>query len=142
MVTLIDVTDPRFSTAENSDVLAFVRRTNPFAHSDVGSVLLSLGKAIPGAHAYCPSFKSCAYVVLHSESSRIFAIAYGQRGLAFRLAPASRERALADGGTAAAEIGPDWVAFAAWGSAEQRTRLERWSAQAMADALDQYLADG
>lgn len=142
MATLIDVTDPRFSTAGNADVLAFVRRTNPFAHSDVGSVLLSLGKGIPGAHAYCPSYKSCAYVVLHTESSRIFAIAYGQRGLAFRLAPVSRVRALADEGAPVPEIGPDWVAFAPWGSAEQRARLERWSAQAMADVLDQYVADG
>ena len=32
---LIDVTDARFFTPENADVLAFIRRGNPFAHSDV-----------------------------------------------------------------------------------------------------------
>ena len=41
---LIDLTDDRFHVAGNEDVLAFVRRTNPFAHSDVGSLLLELGK--------------------------------------------------------------------------------------------------
>lgn len=134
MAFLIDLTDPRFSTAGNADVLEFVRRTNPFAHSDIGSVLLSLGKKIPGAQAYSPSYKDFAYVVLHTDAWRIFAIAYGQRGLAFRLGLASREAAMADGGAAAGDIGPDWVSFAPWGSADQAARLERWSAQAMADA--------
>ena len=51
---LIDVTDPRFDIPQNADVLAFVRRANPFAHSDVGSLLLELGKGVAGSHAYSP----------------------------------------------------------------------------------------
>jgi len=134
---LIDVTDPRFLIADNHDVIEFIRRANPFAHSDVGSLLLDLGKKLDGASAYCPSYKQCAYVILHTDASRIFAIAYGQRGLAFRLAPASQATAVNDGGTKAEDIGDDWVAFEPWNpsvsTAQMKARLERWSAQAFAD---------
>lgn len=97
---LIDVTDARFLIPENEDVLEFIRRVNPFAHSDVGTVLFELGKEL-GTPAYCPSTKSCACVILHTPAGRIFAIAYGQRGLALRLADAAQSEALADGGALA-----------------------------------------
>jgi hypothetical protein len=136
-VWLIDMTDPRFLVAANEDVIGFIRRVNPFAHSDVGSLLLDLGKQLTGAHAYSPSYQQCAYVVLHTAASRIFAIAYGQRGLAFRLAMPSYRDALADQGTAARDIGPDWVAFDPWNpngsTSELRARLERWSLQAFTE---------
>lgn len=135
---LIDLTDARFHIAENEDVLEFVRRSNPFAHSDVGSLLLELGGGIRGARAYSPSYAQCAYVVLHTEAWQIFAIAFGQRGLAFRLAQASHDAALADGGVAAPDIGPAWVAFAPWvdqtSRVDGRAGLQRWCAQAFADA--------
>jgi hypothetical protein len=135
---LIDMTDPRFLGTDNEAVIEFIRRANPFAHSDVGSLLLELGKGITGAHAYSPSYKQYAYVVLHTDVSRIFAIAYGQRGLAFRLAAPSYSEALADDGTAAGDIGPDWVAFDPWNpnvsTSELRARLERWSLQAFTDS--------
>ena len=135
---LIDMTDPRFFIADNDDVIGFIRRTNPFAHSDVGSLLLELAKKIDGAHAYSPSYKQYAYVVLHSEASRIFAIAYGQRGLAFRLAVSSRDTALGDGATAAEDIGRDWVHLDPWNPnvsrSEMDARLARWSARAFADS--------
>jgi len=131
------MTDPRFLTADNEDVIEFVRQANPFAHSDVGSLLLDLGKTIDGAHAYSPSYKQYAYVVLHTDASRIFAIAYGQRGLAFRLSPSSHSAALADGGTVADNIGHDWIAFDPWNpnvsNATVQARLSRWSAQAFAE---------
>ena len=135
---LIDATDSRFFIAGNDDVIEFIRRVNPFAHSDVGSLLLDLGKKIEGAQAYSPSYKQYAYVVLHTDGSRIFAIAYGQRGLAFRLSPPSVEAALADGGVAADDIGRDWIAFDPWNPKVStpglKSRLERWSAQAFADS--------
>ena len=108
---LIDMTDPRFLVAANDEVIEFIRRVNPFAHSDVGSLLLDLGKKIAGAHAYSPSYKQCAYVVLHTDASSIFAIAYGQRGLAFRLSLSSYATALADDGSPADDIGRDWIKF-------------------------------
>jgi hypothetical protein len=134
---LIDVTDPRFDIPHNADVLAFVRRANPFAHSDVGSLLLVLGKGVAGSHAYMPSFRDCAYVVLHDDAWSIFAIAFGQRGLAFRLAPSSVAAALADGGAVAPQIGSDWVSFEPWDVGVPtdvlRARLERWCSRAYSD---------
>jgi hypothetical protein len=111
---LIDLTDARFSIPDNADVLEFIRRANPSAHSDVGSILFDLRKRISGAQAYCPSVSSFAYVVLHTASNRIFAIAFGQRGLAFRVDAPGYEEAVATGGTPASEIGSDWVQIAPW----------------------------
>ncbi|MEP6621637.1 MAG: hypothetical protein ABJE47_20080 [bacterium] len=134
---LIDVTDARFLIPANRDVMEFVRKTNPFAHSDIGSRLLDLHKELPGTHAYCPSYGSCAYVVLHTNANRIFGIAYGQRGLALRLAAPAYTEALEDGGVPALSIGPDWLAFAAYDGPRESgayARLQRWSARAFTDA--------
>lgn len=134
---LIDITDPRFLVAPNEDVIEFIRRANPFAHSDVGSLLLDLGKSTPGALAYCPAFRSFAYVVLHTSADRIFAIAYGQREIAFRLPDADREGAFADGGVPAPPIGRDWIAFDPWSrgaNSTARARLGRWCTRALAFA--------
>lgn len=116
--------------------MAFVRQANPFAHSDVGSVLLALGKTIPGAHAYSPSYASHAYVVLHTDQNQIFAIAFGQRGLAFRLAEAEHAAALADGGKRAPEIGQAWIRFDLWElNASAPERLRHWCVRALSDAV-------
>ena len=140
---LIDVTDNRFKVPANAAVIEFIRRTSPFAHSDVGIVLLELGKELPGVTAYCPSYSSCAYVVLHNDADRIFAIAYGQRGLAFRLGASSLAAGIGDGGTPETAIGDDWLSFAPYderGQTGAQTRLRRWAAQARADAT--VLFDG
>jgi len=133
---LVDLTDERFKTDDNRDVIEFIRRTNPFAHSDVGDRLIRLGQAIARAHHYSPSFASYAYVVLHTESCRIFGIAYGQRGLAFRMPEALVTEALADGARPCPEIGPGWVAFDPWPvdipTAETLQRLQRWCERAFA----------
>ena len=134
---LIDITDERFKIPYNDGVMTFVRTTNPSAHSDVGSLLLELGKTIPGAVAYCPSYGSFAYVVLHTESNHIFAIAFGQRGLGFRLAPSVLADTAADRGTLAPAIGPGWVSFDPWdlkAKPGDKDRLRRWCTQAFAYA--------
>lgn len=131
---LIDRTDPRFRIAGNEDVLDFIRRANPFAHDGVGTILFELGDRLPGAHAYCPLPSSYAYVVLHTTESRIFAIAFGMRTIAFRVAaPAD---APADGGMPAPEIGPSWVSVDPWdrgARTEARERLTRWGERALRD---------
>ena len=130
---LIDVTDPRFAIDDNADVMEFIRRVNPFAHSDVGSVLFELGKEIPGALAYCPVPSVYSYVVLHTAENRIFAIAFGMRGLAFRLATDDEATALSDGGIRAADIGAGWTRFEPWGrepAAATHARLLRWCSRA------------
>jgi hypothetical protein len=85
MTFLIDLTEKRFKTPANQAVIDFIRRVNPYAHSDLGLKLIELGKAIGGTHYHCPAFSSYAYVVLHTESNVIFAIAFGMRDIAFRL---------------------------------------------------------
>ena len=136
---LIELTDPRFAIDDNADVMEFIRRANPFAHSDVGSVLFELGKETAGAHAYCPVPAVCSYVVLHTDANRIFAIAFGMSGLAFRLALDDEAAALSDGGIRASDIGAGWMRFEPWGR-ESRTvteaRLRRWCARAHANAME------
>ena len=126
---LIELTDARFVIPENADVIEFIRRVNPFAHSDVGSVLFELGKETPGAHAYCPVPSVYSYVVLHTNPDRIFAIAFGMSGVAFRLAPEDEAAALKDGGVRATDIGAGWMGFEPWSRDPKtvtRARLLRW----------------
>lgn len=129
---LIDVTDARFSIPENAEILEFIRRVNPFAHSDVGQLLLDLGKEI-GASWYCPAPKACAYVVLYTAVNRIFAIAYDQRSVAFRLPGASRAEALAAGGDQVPAIGADWIRFDPWTTSRANGEtLRGWAERAFA----------
>ena len=135
---LIELTDPRFVTDDNADVVEFIRKANPFAHSDVGSVLFELGKTTAGALAYCPVPSVYSYVVLHTDRNRIFAIAFGMRGLAFRLAESELSEAAGDSGVAAGEVGHDWMRFEPW-TREAReivhSRLQKWCDRACAAAL-------
>jgi hypothetical protein len=133
----MDLTDARFSIPDNADVLEFIRRANPSAHSDVGSILFDLRKRISGAQSYCPSVASFAYVVLHTASNRIFAIAFGQRGLAFRLDAPGYDEAITTGCTASA-IGPDWVEIQPWTpppGGGVNPQVLHWAEQAFRDAV-------
>jgi len=133
---LIDVTDARYQTAHNADVIEFIRRTNPFAHSDVGSIVYDFAKAIPGARAYSPAPRSFAYVVLHDDADRIVAIAFGQRGLGIRLRPTSIDAAVADGAVRAPEIGADWVTFDPWdvNDKTRRQKIRLWTERAISES--------
>jgi len=121
-------------TPDNADVIEFIRRKNPFAHSDVGSILFEYAKQIPGAHVYCPSARSFAYVILHDDNDRIFAIAFDQHGFGIRLAPASIDAAVGDGAVRAPEIGADWVTFNPWDvNDKSRTqKMKTWTERASA----------
>ena len=134
---LIDLTDARFFTPENTDVIEFIRRVNPFAHTDVGTIVFDCADAIDGAGAYCPLPSSCAYVVLHTPSSRIVAIAYGQRGLAVRLGAAAQAEAIAAGGRAKVDIGADWVEIDPWPTsrAPMQPSACAWMTRAYADGV-------
>jgi hypothetical protein len=109
MTFLIDLTEKRFKTPANQAVIDFIRRVNPYAHSDLGLKLIELGKAIGGTHYHCPAFSSYAYVVLHTESNVIFAIAFGMRDIAFRLPVGGVRSALAQGFAQSSEIGKEWL---------------------------------
>jgi hypothetical protein len=140
MTYLIDITEERFKIAANQAVIDFIRRVNPFAHSDLGMKLIELAKGTAGARHYCPAFSSCAYVVLHTDSNVVFAIAFGMRDLAFRL-PVDRVRdALARGLGQASQIGDDWLClspFPAGGpTPEVEARLRSCCVRAFRHACD------
>lgn len=126
--------DGGFSTAANADVLDFLRRRNPSAHSDVAEELTRAGAGLPGVRSYCPDPQRYAFVVLHLDDLTIMGLAFGQSGLAFRLPGDRVQEAVRDGGAVAVELGPTWVCFEPWTNretlAQSRQRLARWCAVA------------
>jgi hypothetical protein len=130
MAYLIDATEERFKTPANQAVIDYIRRENPFAHSDLGAELIRLAKLIPGVHYYCPSFSSLAYVALHTETNLIFAIATGMLKIHFRLSRAAVGEALGKGEGEPSDIGADWLSIRPFPSGESRAvidaRLKRW----------------
>jgi GMP synthase-like glutamine amidotransferase len=118
--------DKKFLTAGNEAIVAFIRRRQPSAHSDVASILTESAKGLAGVRWYCPDVHRYAYVVLHSGDNTIFGIAYGMQSLAFRLPPALILEAVTGGGTVDAEIGDEWVLFPPWGRARPGGDLARW----------------
>jgi hypothetical protein len=130
MSFLIDLTDERFKIPANQAVVEYIRRENPFAHSDIGTVLIRLAKLVPGVQYYCPSFSSLAYVVLHTEVNLIFAIAIGMLKIDFRLSPALVSEAIGIGEAEHSDIGADWLSVRPFPRGEPRdvvdARLKRW----------------
>jgi hypothetical protein len=47
MTFLVDLTDERFKIPANLAVIEYIRRANPFAHSDIGAMLIQLAKLVP-----------------------------------------------------------------------------------------------
>jgi len=133
---LIDATDARLKIPANEPVIDFIRRASPFAHSDVGNKLIELGKVTTGAQIYCPSYRSCAYVVLHTEAQMIFAIALGQRQLVFRLPPDALAAGVEQGGQVYAAIGPDWLAIDAFQAGASDAMLRQWTEAACRAATE------
>ena len=111
MSRLIDMTDRRFFIPVNVAVIDYIRQANPSAHSDLGEMLIGLGRALPRAGIYCPNYKICAYVVLHDADNRIFAFAGGMLDLSFRLPPALHGDALDEGHGRPSPIGGEWFDF-------------------------------
>lgn len=109
MALLIDITDERFKLPANHAVIEYIRRANPFAHSDLGAQLIKLSKFIPKTHFYCPSFANCVYLVLHTDANVVFAIALGMLSIEFRLPIALVSDAVANGDGKASPIGDDWL---------------------------------
>jgi hypothetical protein len=130
MSFLIVLTDERFKIPANQAVIEYIRRENPFAHSDIGAVLIRLAKLVPGVQYYCPSFSSLAYVVLHTEANLIFAIAIGMLKIDFRLSRALVSQAIGRGEAEHSDIGADWLSVRPFPRGEPRdvvdARLKRW----------------
>lgn len=142
MPLLIDITEERFKIPANRAVIEYIRRENPFAHSDIGELLIKLTKRIPNTHYYCPSYRSCAYIVAHTEANVIFAIALGMLSIEFRLPAALTTAAIADGSGKASPIGNDWLSVIPFAkgltASANDARLMRWceAAHTCVQALD------
>ncbi|HLJ42610.1 MAG TPA: hypothetical protein VKT12_00220 [Candidatus Binataceae bacterium] len=135
MAFLIDLTDGRFKIPANRAVIEYIRRENPFAHSDVGALLMALWRRVPGAQYYCPSFSSLAYVVLHTPANVIFAIAIGMHKIDFRLPYELVTEAIESGEAEPSAIGQPgagsaWLSCRPFSGGEPKalidTRLKRW----------------
>ena len=130
MSFLIDLTDERFKIPANQAVIEYIRRENPFAHSDIGDLLIQLAKLVSGAQYYSPSFSSLAYVVLHTEANLIFAIAIGMLKIDFRLSRALVSEAIGRGEAEHSDIGADWLSVRPFPRGDPRdvvdARLKRW----------------
>ncbi len=78
------------------------------AHSDVASALATAVKPLGDVQLYCPDPEQYRYGVA-STRNVIFGFVIGMDALAFRLDEKFLARALATGGSAYRECGPDWV---------------------------------
>jgi hypothetical protein len=128
---LIDLTDERFKISANADVINYIRRASPFAHSDLGQKLIDLNGELSLSSVYCPSFESCAYVILHDARNVIFAFAADMRDLSLRLPSSLYDEALMLGHGSASRVGGDWLDIAAFPRQGERAAGEA--------ALAQYL---
>ena len=111
---LIDLTDRRFKIPVNADVIDYIEGANPFAHSDLGQTLIELNGGLLGGNVYCPSFKICAYVLLHDAANAIFAFAADMRDLSFRLPANLHDEILTLGDAKASRIGGEWLDISAF----------------------------
>ena len=107
----------------NAEVIGHIRNANPFAHSDLGQRLIDLQKRLGLGAIYCPSFASCAFVLLHDQANTVFAFAGGMRDISFLLPPVLRDEIQRDGLAQASSIGPSWVDIAAF-TGDATARLE------------------
>lgn len=114
----------------NAEVLAWLRREDPSAHSDVASELLDAARGLGPVRSFCPDPAGYKWVALADERNRIFALAFGMSAVAFRVGAEGEERALAEGAVEAPELGEGWVRFTAYRPEERReegrARLRRW----------------
>ena len=124
-----------FETVENSEVVAFLRRTSPSAHSDVAEELGHAAPSVPYAW-FCPDPSESAFVAMHLPDFKIVALALGMNTIAYRLPQKRVSEAVRDGAVAAPEIGAGWVSFDPWkielSTDKRRQLLSAWCSVAAA----------
>jgi len=91
----------------NRTVLGYL--VDKSAHSDIAEVLQKAVKPLGDVQLSSPDWQAYRYVVA-STGGIIFGVALGMDTVAFRLDERMRSRALATGGEAFTQCGPEWVA--------------------------------
>ena len=113
--------------AVNDDVLSYVAGKS--AHSDIAEALASAVKKPGDVQQFCPNTVEYKYLVVSTQGV-IFGVAVGMSGLAFRLDPIFKERALRTGANDAPDIGRNWVSFTLFRSDWPAVDVEFWARKA------------
>lgn len=107
--------DERFRVPENDDVLGFIaQHPDLSAHDEVADCLNHSADGLSGVGWYCPNPQHYAYVVLHTRDHVIFALAFGQGSVAYRLPPEGVPAAGEAGVRGYPDIGPGWILVDPW----------------------------
>jgi hypothetical protein len=69
----------------NREVIAYLERQRPSAHSDIATELLDAAAHLPARQSFCPDPAGYAYEALHLPNGVIYALAIGMGMLIFRL---------------------------------------------------------
>jgi len=109
----------------NGKAFTYLHTQAPACHSDPGDVLIDAVSAYGDCTIYSPSFRRLQYVAVVTHG-RLFAIGFGQRGVAVRLPPEVYERALAAGEKHADFLGTEWITLELFRSGWTRAATEEW----------------
>lgn len=130
----------RFLKPGNADVIGYLSRHHPSAHSDLTDELFLAADPDGTEKSYCPDGPSYAYVLLYTGIDIIYAIAIGMKQIAFRLPTSSISAARLDGGEGDPQIGSHWITFRIFQPGNnitvERARLKHWCGIAALHASD------
>ena len=129
----------RFAIAQNADAVNFLVQTHPSAHSDLSDELQKSAEGLAGVGWFCPDVQSYAYVLLHTATDSIFAMALGMSTILYKLPKTQLESAVTDGGELRSDIGPGWISFNPFtvpvDMLGSRAKLRRWCRAAFTHAM-------
>ncbi|MBW2476618.1 MAG: hypothetical protein JRE63_04755 [Deltaproteobacteria bacterium] len=129
------VIDEQFETSANKEVLFFLKKCSPSAHSDLVDEFMFAGQSASGVHFYCPDTSNYAFFAGHLADYTIVALALGMHRIVFRLPRPLVCDAIHNGGSLFPEIGREWVSFAPSLNSESevdfRRKLGYWFRKAL-----------
>ena len=129
------VIEGKFEIIANQEVLSFLKKCSPSAHSDLVDEFRLAAQSAPGVHFYCPNTSQYAFFAAHLADYTIVALALGMHKIVFRLPKALVSDAVQDGGFSFPEIGPEWVSFTLESKNEpedeSRRKLDHWFRKAL-----------
>lgn len=96
---------------ENESMIAFLKRHQPSAHTDMVDLLVKAIEVLPDVKFYCPDTDNHAYYIAHTREGVMFAAAIGLSALMFRLPKQAMSGGLVKGGEIIKEIGDSWISF-------------------------------
>jgi hypothetical protein len=114
----------------NEAICRYILADKPSAHSDLTEELDKISATLPAHKSYCPNPARYAYVILLTNSDKIFAAACGMSTLLFNLPVEEFAQACTDGGGSFADLPDEWVGFEAFRTGRSltanRKRLRHW----------------